>query len=249
MVFSHPNHEIAALGTISRLRPHIVFLTDGGGEDRMAQSAEGLASYVEPEKLHFLRHSEGSFYDALLDQNVALFAGVAKQVKEVVKETNPDAIYCDSVEFYNPVHDMALPIVRAALKGSKDIPVFEVPLVHQRSDKGFEMQRVPQALDAEAVWSDLTETELSRKASTLRSGTYRALFGQMGDSILTALPERGSREQFLRARKNLPKPVANQYLRYDERGRDLASSGGVREAILYREHYVPMFESLCGTLN
>jgi hypothetical protein len=66
MVFSHPNHEIAVLGTIARTRPHVVFLTDGGGEDRVAQSRSGLSSYLQQESLHFLNHSEASFYDALL---------------------------------------------------------------------------------------------------------------------------------------------------------------------------------------
>jgi hypothetical protein len=247
MVFSHPNHEIAVLGTIDRLRPHIVFLTDGGGEDRMAQSAKGLASYVGPEKLHFLRHSETSFYDALLDQNVALFASVAEQVRAVVTESDAEAIYCDAVEFYNPVHDMALPIVRAALNGREELPVYEVPLVHQRaSDLGFEMQRVPHALDSEAIWSELTDAEFSRKVDTLRAGTYRALLDQMGEIIFAALPERGRREQLLPARKRLPKPAPDQFLRYDERGRELKSTGQVREAIVYGDHYAPMFACLTG---
>lgn len=246
MVFSHPNHEIAVLGTIARLKPCIVFLTDGGGEDRMAQSRQGLSSYVKPENLHFLRHSEASFYDALVGHDVALLSSVAEQVRDVIVDMNAEAAYCDAVEFYNPVHDIALPIVRAALRGLDDLPVYEVPLVHQRaSDGGYELQRAPSALDSQSIWSDLTDEEHASKVSTLRGGIYQSLFGQMGDMILAEVPQRAQREQFILGRRTLPEPAPGQRLRYEERGRALQSSGDVRDVITYRDHYAPMFESLC----
>jgi hypothetical protein len=30
MVFSHPNHELAVYGLVQRLRPHLLYLSDGG---------------------------------------------------------------------------------------------------------------------------------------------------------------------------------------------------------------------------
>jgi hypothetical protein len=42
-VFSHPNHEGAVLGMIQRLRPHLVFLNDGGGERRVSETRAALA--------------------------------------------------------------------------------------------------------------------------------------------------------------------------------------------------------------
>jgi hypothetical protein len=41
-VFSHPNHEGAVLGMVQRLRPHLVFLTDGGGERRVNETRAAL---------------------------------------------------------------------------------------------------------------------------------------------------------------------------------------------------------------
>jgi hypothetical protein len=247
MVFSHPNHEIAVLGTIARTRPHVVFLTDGGGEDRVAQSRSGLSSYLQQESLHFLNHSEASFYDALLAHDVEFLLSVAEQVKVILLQTNARTVYCDSVEFYNPVHDLALPIVRAALGGRDDIPVFEVPLIHQRASDGrLELQRVPSTLESACVWSDLTDEELACKTATLRGNCYQALFDQMGEMILSAIPGHARREQFLPARTTLPGLAAEQVLRYDQRGSALKSSGLVREAITYRNHYAPMFLSLCA---
>ena len=68
MVFSHPNHEVAVLGTIFRLNPHIVYLTDGGADARVAETREALQNF-EPASVHFLNHTEKSFYDALLGRD------------------------------------------------------------------------------------------------------------------------------------------------------------------------------------
>ena len=42
MVFSHPNHELAVFGLVQRLRPRLVFLTDGGGARRVEETGRAL---------------------------------------------------------------------------------------------------------------------------------------------------------------------------------------------------------------
>ena len=66
MVFSHPNHEVAVLGSIRRWRPHMVFLTDGGRAERVAQTRAGLAEYA-PRSMTFLDYSEQELYEPQSD--------------------------------------------------------------------------------------------------------------------------------------------------------------------------------------
>jgi len=40
-VFGHPTHELAILGLLQRYRPHVLVITDGGGESLIAQSRRG----------------------------------------------------------------------------------------------------------------------------------------------------------------------------------------------------------------
>jgi hypothetical protein len=80
VVLSHPNHEAAMFGVLRRLRPRIVILTDGGGEERVAQSRQGLQRIGLLESTTFLDWREADFYDALLDRDVPFFRGVAAQV-------------------------------------------------------------------------------------------------------------------------------------------------------------------------
>ena len=135
-VFSHPNHELAVFGLARRWRPHFVFLTDGGGPDRVADTKHGLESLGLLDRARFLNHSEGSFYKALVNRDAAFYEGVARQVREAVAAVRPSQVYCDAVEFYNPVHDICLPVVKAALRGTPGVEVFEIPLIHQRPAVG-----------------------------------------------------------------------------------------------------------------
>ena len=246
MVFSHPNHEVSVLGTIGRKSPHVVFLTDGGGEERVRETQEGLSSYLPFENLHFLGHSEPSLYDALVNHDCEFFRNLAREVRDVVDLIQPSEIYCDAIEFYNPVHDMALPIVRAALEGREDIAVLEVPLIYQEKSEpdSYALQKVPPSLAHLSASVMLTGIELDRKMAVLRSG-YQALIRQLGERILDAIDARPQRENFLRARGSLPGPAPDQVLRYDMRGRALKAQGEVQEAISYHKHYAAMFVGLC----
>jgi hypothetical protein len=247
MVFSHPNHEIAVLGSIWRLKPHIVYLTDGGGKDRVNQTKEVLQAY-EPASTHFLMHNEQALYDALLRTDCDFYRALAAQLGAMLASMIPETVYCDAVEFYNPVHDVALPVVRAALEGNST-RVLEVPLIYQKADvlEAFELQRVPESLSAQSFWVELTQEELDRKLATVKSGIYSTLFAQLGALILEAMPSRAAREVFLEGRSHLPSPAAEQVLRYEVRGKALKHSGTVREVITFAAHYAPVFEALVGT--
>jgi len=244
MVFSHPNHEIALWAGIRALRPVIVFLTDGGGEDRMSQSRRGLAPLVDAGLVHFLAHPEAAFYAALLRCDVPYLRSVADQVAAIAGSADPDEIYCDSVEFYNPVHDLSLPIVRAAFPAT-GARVFEVPLMHQTSAAGerCEVLRAPEALTPLALWRDLSHAEAQSKAQNFLSH-YSILVEHLGPAAVERAIRHGSREQVIPARISLPAPVPGQVIRYEWRGELLKQRGEVDEIIQYRRHFAPIFDAL-----
>ena len=113
-VFSHPNHELAILGLLQRLRPNIIVLTDGGGGTRVTESQKGLESIDLLDQATFLNFPEASFYDSLCARDHSFFKEVAERVFNLMDSCGPGQILCDAVEFYNPVHDLSLPIDDAA---------------------------------------------------------------------------------------------------------------------------------------
>lgn len=245
IVFSHPNHELAIYGLLQRLRPHLLYLTDGGERERVAQTRRGLESIGLLSHACFLNHTEKSFYDALLARDSKFYQGVADEVRASIQALRPERVICDAIEFYNPVHDMSLPIVRAALHGSEDIPVFEAPLVYQRPVEGesYEVQRMPVSRRNAQVEFQLSEQELARKVWA-RDKIYTALLDQMGP-VISDLPRAHVAREFMApARLSVPEPGADVVLRYERRAQILAERGEIEQKITYRHHYLPVASSL-----
>ena len=119
------------MGDDSTSATNVNLLTDGGGQDRVDQSRSGLGSLVHKSSVHFLQIVQNSLYEALIRRDVE-FLGLGRPVALLIGQTEADEVSCDSVEFYNPIHDLSLPIVRAAVPRTA-VRVFEIPLVHQTS--------------------------------------------------------------------------------------------------------------------
>ncbi len=245
-VFSHPNHELAIYGLMMRVRPNTLFLTDGGGEQRLAETREGLSALGLLDKATFLNHSEDSFYGALLDNDLSFFCDVAEQIRDCLESVGAEQVWCDAVEFYNPVHDLAFPLVVRAIEDLSEIQVFKVPLIYQRPsvDAGGEYA-VQRALEstAAAVEVRLSAAEVAAKRHH-RDETYTELRRQLG-AVITDLPEEYlSIEVLLPPNGQCFEPVEGQVLRYEARGRLLQEQGAVDRVITLRQHYLPLVSGL-----
>lgn len=247
-VFSHPNHEIAVFGLIQRLRPRLVYLTDGGPPQRVAATQAGLQRVGLLEGAVFLNRREDALYQALVDRDLPFWRGLAQEVAAVVAEARPDRVAADAVEYYNPVHDMCLPVVMAAVRASgSPAPVYEVPLIRQRSADGtFALQDpldAPLADDREAIL--LTDAEWDMKWGTWTEVHGGQLYS-LGDLIAAAGRPGLEREAIHPARSPLRRPGLAECLRYEVRGKLLAERGEVTETITLDGHVHPVTRALLG---
>jgi hypothetical protein len=244
-VFSHPNHELAIFGFLQRLRPQLVYLTDGGGERRVEQTRRGLESINLLEQAHFFDYTENSFYKALLDRDSAFYEEVAGRLRALFQELRPSQVLCDAVEFYNPVHDMSLPIVQAALQGWPRAEIFEVPLVYQRpaESETYELQRMSPSRRGGQIELRLSEQAIAAKVRG-RAEIYTILVDQMGPLIAELPVEHFSLEVIAPAGSSLPKPGIENALRYERRAEILLKRGEIERKITYDDHYLPVATSL-----
>ncbi len=231
-VFSHPNHEIAVFGLLMKLKPPIIYLTDGGGGQRLRETSEGLQAAGVGD-VTFLNFSEQTFYDALLEQNVAFLATVCERVRAVLSR-GFDSIFCDAVEWYNPVHDLSLPIVRA-VAGELTL-LYEVPLIHQARD-GFVFQRAPVGRRKLEQRYDVSEEALGVKVTAWKE-IYKILYGQYG-SMLGNVRDIAKTETVMRAGDPARDVDEGAVLRYDERGEKLHGN----KAITRDRHYLPLINA------
>ncbi len=239
VVFSHPNHEIAIMSLIKRLKPRLLYWTDGGGKERIAQTTAGLKEIDIQTGIRWHDMLEETAYAALLSGETSPFEEVVSSIREVVAESKITEIFCDAVEFYNPVHDMTLPLVLAAVEGH-DIRVFEVPIIHQKANsKDMVFQRPTPNREARELAFPVDHLDRWKK-QVLWDDVYKILRSSFGS---VPIPK-NEKLTFSGA------PVRNFegdcVLRYEERAKQLLKEGKIQHAITYQRHYVPMVERLLG---
>ncbi len=243
-VFSHPNHELAVFGMLQKFRPRILYLTDGGAEERVEQTKQGLSSIGLLDQATFLNHSEQQFYDALVERDADFYRTVSVQIATWITKHNPSEVFCDAVEFYNPVHDIALPLVMSAVK-RQDVEIFEIPLIYQDKSQasGFTLQQVPGSRSQNKLSVKLSDSEVANKI-TARDTIYTELSKQMGELLTTVTLEKARCESAVKHRHPLTLREENQPLRYEERAELLFSQGLIPAPIRYAENYVPIVTEL-----
>ncbi|MDJ0523112.1 MAG: hypothetical protein QNJ90_13670 [Planctomycetota bacterium] len=244
-VFSHPNHELGMFGLLGRPEAHLLVLSDGGGAERVRQTRRGLARLGLEGRATFMDVPETAYYDALLAQDRTLFDTYVDEVRKAVERVDPDEIYCDAVEHYNPGHDMTLPIVWAALGGQSRSRVFEVPLIHERADgAGYRLQQVAPSLAGRRLVVQLTPEETALKTRA-RDEVYRDLDAQLGTELLSARDGQLTCEELMEARPlPLERRPEDMALRYEARGELLRSQGHVEHVVTYEDHWQPMVRKL-----
>lgn len=243
-LFSHPNHEIAVYGLIVRMRPSIVYLTDGGGGARLAQTDKGLSA-ARISDISYFNYSEDSFYQAIIWKDLEFFDSVADRIADAIKKFNPAQILCDEVEYYNPVHDISLPLVFRALKRIRhDSRVYSIPLVYQAAgaQESYVFQRSLPGKRSDEECFALSPTEGSTKRTAIRD-IYIALSAQMQFSP-SLIDQACLKEYLVAAQSPLAEVDPSVFLRYDRRGLEAEQSGLVGKAINYDSHYLPLAQSM-----
>jgi hypothetical protein len=244
MIFGHPAHELALFGFLQRFRPQIVIVTDGGSEERIRQSRAGLdAIGLEATYLNF---AENAFYLALLRRDVSFFETVADLLHSQIAAADPHQIFCDAIEFYNPVHDITLPLVLRAAEAAPEATLFEVPLVYQTLAAGehYEIQRIPAASAQRRFRYHLAAEELRAKIHA-RDGIYLSLRDQAGPEFSAVTGEHLAIEEIALAGDPFASPRSTgRELRYEWRARLLKKSRIIDEVITRGGHFIPTARSL-----
>lgn len=246
MVFGHPSHELALFGVLQRYRPRVLVLTDGGGPEREGFSRTAMEEIGLLQNCTYLGYSEDAFYEALLERDTELFQEVTARIREAVERLRPQQVFCDAIEFYNPVHDVTLPMVRAAVDGLGVEALYEVPLVYQAPGESpsYVIQRVPEALAERRIQVDLSAAELAAKFRA-RNDIYRNLHDQAGGDFLGLPREYLAREEIAVADDALPEPAATgREMRYEWRARLLRDHGRIERVITHRDHFLPVCEEI-----
>lgn len=267
LVVAHPGHEVRVYGWLELTRPLVFILTDGSGragESRLPATTRLLAEIGSRRGPVYGRFTERAFYDSVLNQELPFFLRLAEELAAAFGREGIERVAGDAAEGYNSTHDVCRLLVNAAVEmanrsGSARIANYDFPVAGNPD-------ACPEALRAEALRVHLDDDAFARKLAAARKyypellAEVQEAYGGGGGPLLEYLraeadapvhpPGGGALEVF---RVECLRPVRGTgrygelfseppfYERYGERQ---VAAGLFERVIRYREHLVPVAESL-----
>ena len=196
------------------------------------------------DRARFLDVPEADFYEALLEPRLETCSTLIDAVRRTVREVRAEQVFSDAVEFYNPVHDLTLPLVRAAVEGSA-VPVLEVPVIYQQPGPGetYAINRFPTTEEGEPLTVTLSSAETASKRRA-RDEIYSVLRLTLG-AVLAQISDREVGREVVRPAADVLRiPDTQRVLRYEWRARLLQAQGTIDRVITYAQHYRPLAERI-----
>ncbi|HUP59322.1 MAG TPA: hypothetical protein VNA69_02755 [Thermoanaerobaculia bacterium] len=232
---AHPGHELLVFGWMVSTAPRVFILTDGSGRvgnPRTHYSRELVQEAGASAGSIFGRFSDAAIYRVLLDRTHDDLVHVAHDLAREFRDDPPACVVTDSLEGYNPVHDLCRWIAGAALRiAGCDAPQYEFSTTGRPMSGGFTVE--------------LPEDVIERKIAAAMK------YEPLRDEV-TAKLDRFGRE-FLRtepfasiAAWNDTSGFESSKPEYEQIGEDRVAGGVYRETIRFRDHLLPVRESLCA---
>ena len=239
-VAAHPGHELAVLGWLTTARPLVHVLTDGSGH--VGQSRAGatealvtsLGARIAPP---FAALSDAAIYRAMMDGDTALFCGLSDALADSLTANGIDLVVGDAREGFNPAHDICRALIdrAAALTAARlGRPVLNYAV------RLTDWDEATPALDHDAhcVHLELSDALFDAKLAAALA------YGALGDEVARALMTGADR---FRSECLVPAPQPDAMAgppHYETVGRERVRQGFYREALLYREHALPVIRAL-----
>ena len=245
---AHPGHELRVHGWLEARRPEVHVLTDGAGHGphaRLDSTTVVLERAGATRGRVYGRFSDREFYEAMLRGRVGLFVELARELAIALAERDVEIVVCDSIEGYNPSHDLCRLIAGTAVnltarRLGRPIAAYSFPLVGRPDD-------CPAHLRGEAIRLELDEPALGRKLQA--AARYPELRGEV-DAALGSLGAAAFAVECLRPHDAVAlAPYGSEAPFYERHGARRVTEGVYREALTFRAHLRPIAEALVDLVS
>jgi hypothetical protein len=244
LVIAHPGHELRVHGWLERARPRVHVLTDGSGgagEGRIDSTSHVLQRAGAERGALYGRFTDRKLYELILDGKFDELRLLVDELADDLGAGDYAYVAGDSVEGYNPSHDLCRVLLGAALETVKRrtgraIPTYDFPLVG-RPD------RFPPAVCGETVCVELDDAEMQRKLAAAQGYPELAL---EVERALAATGAEAFRREYLRPieyRTGFDASVGDPPY-YEAYGAEQVRKGRYRRVLTYRDHFKPMADAL-----
>jgi hypothetical protein len=166
LIIGHPGHELRVLGWVRAAKPLVAILTDGsgaGGAARIDQTTQ-LLNDVMHRSASYGVASDREVYRAILEQDLDYFLALSSRLADELCEHRIECVAGDSIEGYNPTHDLCSLLIDRAVRLASDrmdvaVRHYAFPLLGSPR---------PDGLSADYQCLRLTPDELVLKLASIR---------------------------------------------------------------------------------
>ncbi|MEW5931623.1 MAG: hypothetical protein AB1941_29495 [Gemmatimonadota bacterium] len=244
LVVGHPGHELRVHGWMEIARPTVCVLTDGsgsGGEGRLESTTRVLERTGAAPGPVYGRMSDRDIYAAIMDRDLDLFRRLADELCAVLVARGATCVVGDSVEGYNPSHDVCRLVINAAVRRAgremgAAVENYDFVLVGAPD-------QCPEASRGRMVQLSLDDAALARKLES--ADAYPELAGEVAAAI--------SRFGVAPFQREFLRPVdlddrlgwtEDEVPFYERHGEKRVAEGVYDRVLRFREHVVPVAEAL-----
>jgi hypothetical protein len=247
LVIGHPGHELRVLGWVWAAKPLVAILTDGSGADgkpRIDQTTQLLNGALDRRSALYGMATDRDVYRAILEQDLEYFLALSNRLADELCEHQIECVAGDSIEGYNPTHDLSSLLIDRAVRLAScrmgvEIRHYTFPLVGApRTD----------LLSAGSQHLRLTPDELMRKLASIRQYAQSA-GGALQveiDDMLQRFGEQALAEEVF-DRVDIAASLSafdDEKPFYETYGEQQVTAGKYRFVIRYQEHIAPIVRAL-----
>jgi len=244
LILGHPGHELRVFHFLSTYKPRVYILTDGSGNDlesrvhrsvRVIEQAGASLSGVAG------KFSDKEIYRIIREGDLApLYQTIDEIIADMIAH-DIDAVAGDSIEGFNPTHDLCRYMINSIVKNyskrvQKAVPNFEFYL-------DGPPHICPEKLKEESLWLRLSDEEFERKYEACKNYPeimvdLEALIAKHGKAMFQV--------ECLWPVKDMNKysswTTTEPY--YETYGKKKISSGTYQEVITYESHLLPLAKEI-----
>ena len=247
LVIGHPGHELRVLGWVRAAKPLVAILTDGSGADgvpRIDQTTKLLDDALARRSTLYGVATDREMYRAILEQDLDYFRKLSSRLADQLCEHQIEQVTGDSIEGYNPTHDVCSVVIdRAARLASMRMGI---EIQHRAFPLVGAPQPAGQGTDREGL--RLTPDELALKLADIRQYARSAggtLVTEVED-LLQRFGEQAFAEELFE-RVDLASTLSafdTHKPFYETYGARQVAADKYRFVIRYREHFEPIVRAL-----
>ena len=151
LILGHPSHELRVYEWLLRTKPMVFVLTDGSA-NRGFKVCEHTAAYLDATGIKrgslFGAFPDKDFYQHIRSQHFDFFRSIVRHLSEEMMAEHVELVAGDSIEGFNPTHDLCRLMIDAAVmvakkRRAKPLRNYEFALVGPVQPRPDELSRMP----------------------------------------------------------------------------------------------------------